>query len=92
MYQTPTYAPIPLESMNSVSNLRGTIAMARTVEANSATSQFFINLVDNPFLNYAPAVPNVSSGTLGYTAFGRVVTGMAVIDTMALQPTMTVNP
>jgi peptidyl-prolyl cis-trans isomerase A (cyclophilin A) len=88
LLQTPTYAAIPLESNNGVSNLRGTIAMARTVVPDSATSQFFINLEDNPFLiglNYA------SANQPGYAAFGHVLSGMPVIDAMALQPTMTVG-
>jgi cyclophilin family peptidyl-prolyl cis-trans isomerase len=74
--QKQTKPPIKLESRNGLSNTRGTIAMARTPVADSATSQFFINLVDNPFLNYAP-------GNDGYAVFGKVVVGMAVVDNIA---------
>ena len=74
--QKDTRDPIPLESNNGLKNLRGTIAMARTSDPNSATSQFFINLVDNSFLNYG-------SGQDGYAVFGRVVSGMDVVDDIA---------
>ena len=74
--QKDTRDPIPLESDNGLKNLRGTIAMARTSDPNSATSQFFINLVDNSFLNYG-------SGQDGYAVFGRVVSGMDVVDDIA---------
>ena len=83
--EAPTYSPIVLESNNSLSNLRGTIAMARTNVANSATSQFFVNLVDNSFLNYS------SSVNPGYAVFGKVVSGMSVIDSIAQVPTKTVG-
>lgn len=86
VYKTPTYAPIPLESANGLSNLRGTIAMARTNDPNSATAQFFINHVDNGFLNYA------GSASLGYAVFGRVVSGMSVVDQIAGVSTTTVAP
>ena len=71
-----TRAPIKLESKNGLDNDRGTIAMARTNDQNSATSQFFINSVDNDFLNYAP-------GNDGYAVFGKVVEGMDVVDEIA---------
>lgn len=71
-----THAPIKLESKNGLDNDRGTIAMARTNNPNSATSQFFINTVDNDFLNYAP-------GNDGYAVFGKVVEGMDVVDEIA---------
>ncbi len=71
--QKDTRDPIQLESNNGLKNLRGTIAMARTSEPNSATNQFFINLVDNSFLNYGVGQP-------GYAVFGRVVSGMDVVD------------
>jgi len=83
--KTPTYDPIPLESTNGLLNLRGTIAMARTNDPDTATAQFFINLVDNAFLNYA------SAGSPGYAVFGSVVTGMSVIDNIATTPTTTVG-
>ena len=80
-----TYSSIPLESNNGLLNLRGTVAMARTNSPDSASSQFFVNLVDNPLLNYASAT------SPGYAVFGKVVTGMAVIDTMAKVLTGTVG-
>ena len=79
----PTYNPIVLESNNGLSNLRGTVAMARTNVADSATAQFFVNLVDNAFLNYS------SSANPGYAVFGKVVSGMSVIDSIAQVPTKT---
>jgi peptidyl-prolyl cis-trans isomerase A (cyclophilin A) len=75
MNQKPTREPIPLESRNGLSNQRGTIAMARTANPNSATAQFFINVVDNPFLDAA----NSQDGN-GYAVFGKVVGGMDVVD------------
>ncbi len=80
-YKTPTANPIPLEVPNGLSNLRGTVAMARTSDPNSATSQFYVNLKDNPGLDY------VSDTQPGYAVFGKVSEGLAVIDTMATQPT-----
>ena len=71
--QKPTNPPIVLESDNGLKNKRGTIAMARTNIPDSATSQFFINVVDNEFLDYAPGNP-------GYAVFGKVVSGMDVVD------------
>jgi cyclophilin family peptidyl-prolyl cis-trans isomerase len=65
--------PIPCEADNSLSNKRGTIAMARTVDIHSATSQFFINLKDNPFLDYGEM-------EFGYAVFGRVINGMNIVD------------
>jgi peptidyl-prolyl cis-trans isomerase A (cyclophilin A) len=75
MAQKPTRAPIPLESRNGLSNQRGTIAMARTMDPNSATSQFFINVKDNPALDAA----NSRDGN-GYAVFGKVTSGMDVVD------------
>jgi peptidyl-prolyl cis-trans isomerase B (cyclophilin B) len=71
-----TKSPIKSEADNGLSNKRGSIAMARTQDPHSATSQFYINLVDNHFLDY-------SSNPPGYTVFGEVVEGMDVIDAMA---------
>lgn len=82
LVQKPTRAPIPLESRNGLSNERGTIAMARTSVPNSATSQFFINLVDNSRLNAA----NMPDGN-GYAVFGRVLSGMDVVDKIGALPT-----
>jgi len=78
--QKPTMAPIILESQNGLRNDRGTIAMARTSVPNSATSQFFVNVVNNDFLNYAPGNP-------GYAVFGQVTQGMDVIDEIVSTPT-----
>jgi cyclophilin family peptidyl-prolyl cis-trans isomerase len=82
--KTATYAPIKLESNNGLSNLRGTLAMARLADPNfnSATSQFFINVVDNAFLNY------VSATQPQYAVFGKVVSGMDVVDAIRLVPTV----
>ena len=80
VYKTPTYANITLESNNGLSNLRGTIAMARTSVADSASTQFFINQADNLFLNYS------SAASPGYAVFGRVVSGLSVIDSIAVVP------
>ena len=74
------HAPIKNEADNGVSNARGTIAMARTNDPHSATSQFFINLVDNTFLNHKS---KDSGRTWGYAAFGKVVEGMDVLDKIA---------
>jgi cyclophilin family peptidyl-prolyl cis-trans isomerase len=84
-YKTPTYGPIVLESNNGLSNLKYTLAMARTSVANSATDQFYINANDNTFLNYASAT------SPGYAVFGKVVSGQSVIDAMAVVPTTTVG-
>jgi peptidyl-prolyl cis-trans isomerase A (cyclophilin A) len=70
-----TLAPIPNESTNGLSNDFGTLAMARGYGSNTATSQFFINLEDNKFLNYYKPEP----GLEGYTVFGRVIRGMNVL-------------
>ena len=74
LQQKPTKAPIPLEAGNGLKNDRGAIAMARTGNPNSATSQFFINTVDNANLN-APKPDGH-----GYAVFGKVVSGMDVVD------------
>jgi peptidyl-prolyl cis-trans isomerase A (cyclophilin A) len=86
---------ITLESQNGLLNVRGSVAMARkgplpgnpetNATKNSATSQFFVNLVDNAFLNYA------SANSPGYAVFGKVISGMDVIDLMATQATQTVG-
>jgi peptidyl-prolyl cis-trans isomerase A (cyclophilin A) len=75
MTEKPTRAPIPLESKNGLSNTIGTVAMARTSSPNSATAQFFINLRDNHFLN-ADQSPDGN----GYAVFGKVISGMDVVD------------
>lgn len=73
--ERPTNDPIKLESNNGLKNEEGSIAMARTNDPNSATAQFFINTVNNSFLNYGPSNP-------GYAVFGKVVSGMEVVKTI----------
>ena len=75
-----THDAIKLESDNGLSNVRGTIAMARTNQPNSATSQFFINVVDNTFLDS-------TGGADGYAVFGAVTSGMDVVDSIVAVPT-----
>lgn len=82
MSQKVTKAPIKNESNNGLANKRGTLAMARTNEPNSASSQFFINLKDNSFLDRAQAQDGV-----GYCVFGKVVEGMDVVDKIKDAPT-----
>ncbi|MCB9386105.1 MAG: peptidyl-prolyl cis-trans isomerase [Bryobacterales bacterium] len=72
----PTFPPTPIETKNGLTNDRGTVAMARMDDKDSATSQFFINLADNDRLNR-------SGFTFGYTVFGRVIEGMNVVDAIA---------
>ena len=69
-------APIPNEADNGLKNERGTVAMARTSDPNSATAQFFVNTVDNKFLNHTGKNPQ----GWGYAVFGKVVEGLAVVD------------
>jgi peptidyl-prolyl cis-trans isomerase A (cyclophilin A) len=85
MSQKPTKPPIKNEAGNGLKNLRGTLAMARTSVIDSATSQFFINVVDNDFLNHR----DETSGGFGYTVFGRVIAGMDVVDRIKKVPTTT---
>lgn len=68
------FAPISLETNNGLSNLRGTMAMARTADPNSATSQFYFNLIDNVALDYK------SASNPGYAVFGKIVQGLDVVD------------
>src|SRR5690348_12603038 len=79
-----TRPPIPDEANNGLSNLRGTVAAARGPDPDSATAQFFFNVVDNPRLDY---VGNQSGMTWGYAVFGKVVDGMDVVDKMDNLPT-----
>lgn len=85
--QKPTRAPIPLEARNGLKNVRGSVAMARTAVPDSATAQFFINVVDNAFLDAA----NARDGN-GYAVFGQVVDGMDVIDRIRAVPTASRGP
>jgi peptidyl-prolyl cis-trans isomerase B (cyclophilin B) len=81
--QKAVHAPIKNEADNGLKNTRGTLAMARTNDPNSATAQFFINYKDNSFLNHTSPTP---SGW-GYAVFGEVIEGMDVVDAMAKEPT-----
>ena len=74
-------APITLESNKGLSNLRGTVAMARTSVPDSASSEFFVNVVTNTFLDYQ------STASPGYAVFGTVIQGLDVIDAIAVKPT-----
>ena len=76
MSQKPTKAPVKNEADNGLKNAKGTIAMARTNDPHSATAQFFINVSDNDFLNHKSPTPQ----GWGYTVFGKVVTGMEVVE------------
>ncbi len=78
-----TFSPIQNEADNGLKNTRGTIAMARTGDPHSATNQFFINTVDNAFLNHSSKTPR----GWGYCVFGTVVDGMDVMDRIAKAPT-----
>jgi cyclophilin family peptidyl-prolyl cis-trans isomerase len=86
--------PIINESFNSLSHLRGTLGMARTPQPNSATSEFFVNHADNPFLDYAPVVYDGSNNAYskyGYCVFGEVLSGMDVVDAVAAAAVHTEN-
>lgn len=80
MVQKPTKAPIKNEADNGLLNTRGTLSMARTQAVNSATSQFFINIVDNKMLDHGER-------DYGYAVFGKVTQGLSIVDNMAKQPT-----
>jgi len=82
LFDKDTHAPIVNEAKNGLGNKRGTIAMARTPDPDSATSQFFINHGDNNNLNYNPA-------SAGYAVFGKVVEGIDVVDRIAAVKTTT---
>lgn len=84
MQQKKTHAPIQNEAKNGLKNLRGTIAMARTSDINSATAQFFINLKDNSFLDHG-------TRDFGYAVFGKVTAGMDVVDKIAAVKTGVVS-
>lgn len=83
MAQKPTHEPIANEANNGLRNARGTIAMARTNDPNSASSQFFINVADNDFLNFTTP----TEGGWGYCVFGHVVEGLNVLDQIKGVPT-----
>jgi cyclophilin family peptidyl-prolyl cis-trans isomerase len=79
--KAPTFPAIALESNNGLLNLRGTVAMARTADPDSATSQFYINVADNPDLDYK------SDAEPGYAVFGKVIAGMDVVDAIKVVQT-----
>lgn len=81
MRQKPMRAPITNEAKNGLKNVRGSIAMARTMDVNSATSQFFINVKNNGFLDHGMR-------DYGYAVFGKVVAGMDVVDRIATSKTL----
>jgi cyclophilin family peptidyl-prolyl cis-trans isomerase len=83
MNQAETGQPIKNEATNGLKNKRGTLAMARTSVVDSATAQFFINLVDNAFLDHKEPTPK----GFGYAVFGQVMNGMDVVDAIAKVPT-----
>jgi peptidyl-prolyl cis-trans isomerase A (cyclophilin A) len=85
MTEKQTNPPIKNEASNGLQNMRGTISMARTNDPNSATSQFFLNLVDNSSLNPGGVSPD------GYAVFGTIIKGIEVIDKMAQVQTTTVG-
>lgn len=84
-HEKPAKPPIKNEAANGLKNKRGTLAMARTGEIHSATCQFFINHVDNSFLDHQNKTPE----GYGYAVFGRVIAGMDVVDAIAAVPTGT---
>lgn len=86
MKEKPTRSAITLESQNGLKNERGSVAMARRGDPNSATAQFFINVVDNPRLDHP------SFDGHGYAVFGKVVEGMDVVDRIRTTPTATRGP
>ncbi|MGC9458060.1 MAG: peptidylprolyl isomerase [Halothiobacillaceae bacterium] len=83
MSQKPNHPPVRNEAENGLKNLRATLSMARTPDPHSGTSQFFINLKDNPFLDFS--APTAQG--FGYCVFGKVMEGMDVVDQMATLPT-----
>ena len=87
MMQKPTNPPIINESNNGLKNKPYSLAMARTMDPNSATSQFFINLIDNDFLNYS----GKSSSKIGYCVFGAVIEGKEIVDKIGAYSTHTEN-
>jgi cyclophilin family peptidyl-prolyl cis-trans isomerase len=89
MNKKPTGEPITNEAGNDLSNLRGTVAMARTNEPHSATAQFFINTQDNANLDYAGGT---NSRTWGYAVFGKVTEGMDVVDNIRFVETTSAPP
>ena len=92
MEKRSTFPPIHNESTNGLRNTRGTLSMARTGDPDSATSQFFINLVDNASLDAVPGATPQQPRRWGYAVFGKVIRGMDAVDAMALTPTTSRGP
>jgi peptidyl-prolyl cis-trans isomerase B (cyclophilin B) len=88
MTEKQTHEPLKNEAGNGLKNARGTLAMARTGVVDSATAQFFINVVDNDFLDHKDETPR----GFGYAVFGKVVEGMDVVDKIKVTPTSTKDP
>lgn len=88
MVQKPTRPPVANEADNGLKNKRGTVAMARTGDPHSATAQFFVNTVDNAFLDFR----SKDNQGWGYTVFGKVVEGLGVVDAIAKVKTATQGP
>jgi len=88
LQEKPTREPIKNEAANGLRNLRGSVAMARTDDLDSATAQFFINTVNNPFLDHRRRTKD----EFGYAVFGWVIDGMDVVDRIASVPTGSVGP
>lgn len=85
----PTRPAITNEANNGLSNMRGTLAMARTMDPHSATAQFFVNVVDNPRIDYSG---DQNAQTWGYCVFGKIIAGMDVIDKIKALPTGAMGP
>jgi peptidyl-prolyl cis-trans isomerase B (cyclophilin B) len=88
MVEKPTREPIQNEATNGLKNVRGTVAMARTRTPRSSTTQFYFNLVNNTSLDHRGYAPD----DFGYAVFGRVLSGMDVVDRIAEVPTKAENP
>lgn len=87
--QKPTRPAIPNEAKNGLSNAKGTIALARTMDPQSATAQFYINVADNRVLDF---VSDAQPETWGYAVFGKVISGMEVVDAIKMVPTAPKGP
>ena len=88
MVEKPTHPPIQNEATNGLKNIRGSLAMARTQTLRSATSQFYINVANNSSLDHR----GINPPDFGYAVFGRVLSGMDVVDKIAAVPTERENP
>ncbi|MBE9562220.1 MAG: peptidyl-prolyl cis-trans isomerase [Proteobacteria bacterium] len=88
MQEKETSPPVENEATNGLSNVNGSVAMARTPDPHSASSQFFINTSDNVFLNHTAKTPQ----GWGYCVFGEIVEGMDIVDKIKKVPTTTVSP